>query len=616
MVARSQKAKSAFHTKRFEARKTVLERIFTPATFQRVWKDYVRPGLRDQEILDLHDYNDIHWNKSDVFDALRTNILSGQYAAARSIPVQVEKRLGVNRTLVIPTAADAVVLQCLVEHLLPKAVSRQPSKNAFFSRSHRAALPKIRFDKDYIWFSRWIEFSKLRFELANQFPFVVTTDISNYFDNIDYTHLRHLISELDGVEEVVMDLIFLIIDAISWRPDYLPSPNRSLPQVNFDAPRLLSHVYLFEIDYFLKERSGNHFVRWVDDITASAKSQTDAKLILRDLDQILMTRGLRLNAGKTYVLSAAEAHKFFWSKANRLLDEETRKAKNFASQPGRLATLRRRVEKSFDAHLKANRFGHWTKITRRYLGLLTRLGSPHGVDFAAKALTEMPDMRDTIWRYFSALGPSAKLIRILSDYVMSDHALDDSSIFNVASTVVSWEVSPNSSAHKRLRALALSIYTKRHGGRLDFRFLASLWILGKYGKAAEVLELLDTHRHVWASSDFLARQVAALVPKFRQSAHVQSLRREIERHQIDEATSVLLSLDAITANTAGCDQAVRLYILNGRHKTTYSLQRFLVCLHVLTAKNVDPAFRVKLKAEVLKYVTDPIYRKVILAIKP
>lgn len=611
----STKAKAALHTKRFEARRTVLERVFTPTTFQKVWKRYVRPGLRAQEIVDLHDYNDVHWMQADIFEALRTTVLSGQYVANRSIPVQVEKRHGVNRTLVIPSAADAVILQCLVEHILPKAQERQPSKNAFFSRSHSSAIPEFKFEKDYVWFSRWVEFSKLRFELADQHRFILTTDIANYYDNIDYTHLRHLLSELDGVEEVVMDLVFGVIDTISWRPDYLPSPHRSLPQVDFDAPRLLSHVYLFEVDSFLRKRTGNRFLRWVDDITAAAASRTDAKLVLRDLDQMLMTRGLRLNAGKTHVLSAKEAHKFFWSRTNKVLDAETDKLKRFAHQPKRLSILCARVEKAFDVHLKADRYGHWVKVTKRYMGLLTRLRSPHAIEFAATALIDLPEMRDAIWRYFQALGPSTRIAKILTDYVMSDHALDDSSIFKVAKTIVEWEVKPGSNLHKRLRKLGSDIYLKPHDGRLDFRFLASLWILGKYGQAPEVLKLLHDHRNVWVSSDFLSRQVAALLPKFRQSNHAKSLRRDIERHQIEGATSVLLSLDSIVANQNGCTQAVRLYILNGMHKSSYSLQRFLICLHVLNSKSISLAFRMKLKADVLKYVNDPLYRRVITAIK-
>lgn len=217
-----------------------------------VWKKYVRAGLRDQEIFDLHDYNDFHWDRHALFSNLRAEVLAGRYSPRKSIPVRVEKRFGVTRTLVIPSPEDAVILQCIVEELLPRALEKQPSKNAFFSRSRGFAGPEIAFNRDYIWFRRWVQFSKMRIDLSSMHEYICTTDIANYFDNIDYTHLRSMISVLDGVEEVTMDILFSVLDTISWRPDYLPPPGRSLPQVNFDAPRLLSHIYLYEIDRFFE----------------------------------------------------------------------------------------------------------------------------------------------------------------------------------------------------------------------------------------------------------------------------------------------------------------------------------------------------------------------------
>ena len=97
--------------------------------------------------------------------------------------------------------------------------------------------PEFSFQKDYIWFKRWAAFSKIRIEIISTHTHICTTDIANYFDNVDYAHLRNLIASIDGVDEVTLDVLFKVLDQISWRPDYLPSPGRSLPQVNFDAPR-------------------------------------------------------------------------------------------------------------------------------------------------------------------------------------------------------------------------------------------------------------------------------------------------------------------------------------------------------------------------------------------
>jgi hypothetical protein len=88
------------------------------------WKTYVRRGLRGQEILDLHDYNDFHWGRQQLFENLNADICAGRYAPLPSTPIRVEKKHGVTRTLVLPSPQDCVVLQCIVESLLPQALKK------------------------------------------------------------------------------------------------------------------------------------------------------------------------------------------------------------------------------------------------------------------------------------------------------------------------------------------------------------------------------------------------------------------------------------------------------------------------------------------------------------
>jgi len=147
-----------------------------------VWKRFVRAGLRDQEILDLHDYLDFHRSRISIFQSLVTEIAEGRYSPSKSLPVRVEKKYGVTRTVVIPAPEDAVVLQCIVEALYPAAREKQPSQNAFFSRSHGFRAPEVRFLPDYIWFRRWAQFSRIRVGIVSAHKYVCVTDIANYFD--------------------------------------------------------------------------------------------------------------------------------------------------------------------------------------------------------------------------------------------------------------------------------------------------------------------------------------------------------------------------------------------------------------------------------------------------
>ena len=44
---------------------------------EKAWTKYVRAGLRSQEVVDLHDYNDFHWGRVKYFDSLRSEIING-----------------------------------------------------------------------------------------------------------------------------------------------------------------------------------------------------------------------------------------------------------------------------------------------------------------------------------------------------------------------------------------------------------------------------------------------------------------------------------------------------------------------------------------------------------
>lgn len=574
----------------------------------------MRDGLRKQEILDLHDYLDFHWSQNAIFPSLSAQIADGRYAASRSLSVRIEKKLGVTRTLIIPCAEDAVVLQCIVEALHPAARKAQPSRNSFFSRSHGFQAPELRFLKDYIWFKRWAEFAKLRMGIVTTHKFICVTDIANYFDNIDYRQLRNTLTTLDAFDEVLFDILFHVLDTISWRPDYLPSPGRSLPQVNFDAPRLLAHIFLFEIDAFLKEKTSDHFVRWVDDITIAARSRTQGKQLLRDLDELLMTRGLRLNSGKTVILSAKEAHDYFWTAENSVLDQTTDALNKAAGNAALIAKLSGQLRVRFDKFLKKKPLGHWDKVYKRFLTLFTRLKDPHALLLAKQALIDSPALRESYWRYLRELGASNKGFQAISSYVRSEHALDDASLFQVAYTLTSWEVPPASPQVRRIRTLAKSLGDNKWVDKSPFYFVVALWLLGKYGNRRQTVDLIRSHQLLWQSSSFLSRQVASILPKLRKGRDGAVVRKLINATGHSAATSVVISLDKIAEGGPSIPGDLALYILNGRQKSKYSLQRFLICLHTLTSTAYDSASRNNLRTQLYRYLQDPLYLRVVRAI--
>ncbi len=605
---------AGLHTPRLEARHAALEQVFAQPFMITAWTKYVRKGLRDQEVLDLFDYNDFHWNRIERFEDLRRAVLDGRYKPGGSIPTKLEKNLGVCRTVVTPTPEDSVILQCIVESLLPSALKRQPSKNAFFSRSHQSTIGEFTFSKDYIWFKQWREFAKNRLEIASTHDWVVTTDVANFFDNIHYSHLRNIVSTFDSIEEVILDVLFNVLDNISWRPDYLPTSGIGIPQVQFDAPRLLAHIYLFEIDAFLKQETRNSFVRWVDDITFAVDSKEEGKRLLRDLDTLLQMRGVRLNAGKTQVLSAASARRYFHQRENEYLNRVKTRIDALHKAGASTVGLETSLKKSFDKFISRAPYGQSGKVIKRYVGHFALLRSDRALDYCLGKLEDSPDLRDTTYRYVAALPPSQRALSAITRYIFSGSALDDASQCQIASLLTDWEVAPGTPLFKSVRKVTERMATKAYVGREPFRFLAALWLVTKYSTQKGLREYIVDFEDIWRHFEFLSRQVTASTCKFRNSQAISWFASQLERHSFRSAASVMNSIDTLRSYTTAIPKDIRLYVLNGNHKTTYSLQRFLVTVAILSSKKLNPKTKSDLKAAILRILSDPLYIKVVVAL--
>ena len=602
------------HTPRLEARQAALEKVFSEQLMASAWKDYVRKGLRDQEVIDLFDYNDFHWSRKDRFADLKNAILDGRYKPGNSIPTKLEKSLGVCRTVVTPSPEDSVVLQCIVESLLPTALKKQPSRNAFFSRSHQSPSATFTFGKDYIWFKQWRKFSKIRFQIATTHNWVATTDIATYFDNVHYAHLRNIISTFDETEEVILDVLFTVLDSVSWRPDYLPSSYIGLPQVQFDAPRLLAHIYLFEIDAFLKRSTKGKFVRWVDDITFAAETRDAAKSILRDLDLLLQMRGVRLNSGKTKILSASEARRYFHQRENEYLDRVKVRIETAEATGASVKPIETNLRKSFVKFAARKPYGHSDKIIKRFTGYFQQINSDVAMDFCLGSLEDDPGLRDTVYRYLSTLGPSNKALAAVTKYLTGGSALDDASQCQLARVLTEWEAAPNSRIFRTLRNLTKTMSDSSHIGRDPFRFLSALWMITKYSSQKRLVEFIAQHDHIWQHSEFLSRQVAASSGKFRNPQVVAWFEDQLQRHSFRSALSVLNALSTIRSFSNSVPSDIRLYILNGNNRTTYSLQRFLVAVAVISSKGLRANVKAALKRQLLLILRDPHYSRVITAL--
>ena len=71
-----------------------------------------------------------------------------------------------------------------------------------------------------------------------------------------------------------------------WQPDYMPRVPIGLPQMNLDAPRLLAHCFLFEIDTFLESIPNADFARFMDDIDIGVDTVSEAREVIKNLGAV------------------------------------------------------------------------------------------------------------------------------------------------------------------------------------------------------------------------------------------------------------------------------------------------------------------------------------------
>ena len=500
---------------RFDARADVLRRIFSPDNLERVWKDKVRASMREQYLNDGIEDFDFHIARRQECQKLSLLILKGDYVPEKARRILVEKSKGLCRQLVIPSARDALVLQCLSDALYQEIRDKAPTKQAFFEPKSSFSRAREFLGRDlYGTFASWLNFQRTLFRFSKNRAFIIVTDIANYYDSISYVHLRNVIAPIAGVEECVLDMLIYVLSSLLWQPDYMPSIEIGLPQINLDAPRLLAHCFLYELDAFLASDSNRDFVRYMDDIDIGVDTFADAKHVLKSVDLVLQTRQLRLNSGKTLILKQAEALRHFRVMENARLDvlkarvDRKRKAGASTERERQVIQLRIRrglAARSFDG-------GNGEKILKRWIGL----AATANVSIRASDLLGMflfrPAVRETVCKYIRRFDLSVARAKMLASAAESDLLIDDAAIVDLANHLVETAVTTTAKRHASILRIIAAC-----DGSTYFGLYCRLWLQSKYDTTAALLGTIGSTRETWVPHERLGRVIGAFVPVFKDS---------------------------------------------------------------------------------------------------
>jgi hypothetical protein len=592
-------------TARFELeRKRQLKTLFTRKRMVSLWRSLVKDQMRRFDIRDLHDYYDFNFSIESRCDAIIERVLSGHYRADGPLVYRVEKKLGVCRHLMIPSPSDALVFQLLTDSLYSPIVRAQPSKRAYYARDrHSLALPHEHEEaKSYPWFVLWPKFQVAIWNFSKAHRFLVTTDITNYFDNIGLRELRHVISAIAKTKEVYLDLLFSLIEDLSWNPDYLPTSHKGLPTINIEAPRLLAHALLFEVDYVLKKRTRNNFVRWMDDINFGVNDKRAAKTVLGELNDVLKSRGLAINLAKTEVLTAKQARFHFMFDENQQLDGLHRRAKalKLDGSKKRLAT---KIASQLEKHLTHSEARNADKVTKRYFTILGTLEVPVGLAHAEQIYVDKPALRPTILQYLIKLPFKASVRKSFLRLFDKTEAYDDATRFGLVATLVDWTIPRNRAG----RAFVLEVAKRLKSPSTAFDWLCQLYFLSKYGEPHDVLSVAAS-RMAGAKEPFFARQrIAALARglSVNPTTVKREWRAEVSTGFTDSASVATNFLSFAYPESRDRRTRLHMYLFPSNRQRTYPLPKFLILCAIAHSERKSKS--TTMSSNVQQHVSDEWY---------
>ncbi len=214
----------------------------------------------------------------------------GIYAPSKALLLNVPKGNFTLRYALETSFADRAIYHSMAMHLMPifdPTISRW-----VFSHRWGDTSNSKRSDPKYVFrngIQAWSDFLGCVQSAAKPGTYLLSTDLANYFENINLPKLKNimleLIPELDlserekaQVEELV-DQLFVYLRSWSFNED------RGLPQ-NRDASSFLANVYMRSVYQSMLER-GYQYFRYMDDIKIVCASAGAAKRALKELVLVL-----------------------------------------------------------------------------------------------------------------------------------------------------------------------------------------------------------------------------------------------------------------------------------------------------------------------------------------
>jgi hypothetical protein len=267
------------------------------------WKRF-RRDMKDRHLTVHPDL--AAWIESDLdhwLDDLVAELAAG-YTPRPSRFTAVPKAGNLIRPGTILEVEDAVVYNFLVGRLIPAAIDhfrswQEQPDTAYPLTANPDSVDWT--DTGFLVWRKWRQRSLTALGTSGV-EYVVVTDITGFYENIDLQRLGSDVRAL-GAENELVDLLQRCLR--NWA---LPR-NEGIPQ-GYSASDILAKLYLDGVDRNLRNDAFQH-VRYVDDIRIFCRTKLEARKAIRRLTAHLYPRGLNLQSSKTQILDTRAARRKF-----------------------------------------------------------------------------------------------------------------------------------------------------------------------------------------------------------------------------------------------------------------------------------------------------------------
>lgn len=598
---------------KFPFKKADIAAVINPARLRSRWKEKVRDAMRHQPIPDPLENLDFHIRLDVMCEALAAEVSSGAYIPYRPIRLLSEKSKGLCRQLVIPSVRDALVLQTLSDALWLELREKAPSKNAFYAPNDNRFSRMVQGQtSEYGPLGPWLAFQRTILGFAKDRKYILVTDISNYYDGISYEHLRNILAGFAVAKEHLLDLLIYALSHMLWQPDYMPRVQVGLPQINLDAPRLLAHCFLFEIDKVLVSSQNADFARYMDDIDVGVDTVADAKRILRDLDLSMQTRQIRLNSGKTTILTQAEASKHFRIRENAFLNRLQRSITGTLKKHGRIDRERRFLMNAIRVGLRRGYFegGMGEKILKRCINYARQYGAEIDLSDFLGLLIRCPGCRADLLKWWEHSSRPERGLPRIRDFVTSNEIVDDHALVAVAESLVLARLPANEETAGFINEICGSLDDKTGWG-----LFATLWIFSKYGSASELMRLVESRASIWIAEEHLSRLVSGVYPRMIGSKEQRRFEALVSRSANAWVRNVLDFHLQLSTSAAGVKPVRRFLIApNPSLPNKISHPKFLMLCSALKNPHLSTQDAAQLHARHRFAFTDDHYKRIIAVV--